>query len=279
LSAWPRAEREANASPLVSAGSLAGVSTAVSSPADARFAPCAVIPVYNHERAVGQVLAAVRAAGLPCVMVDDASGAECARELDRLAVADGEVSLVRLPVNLGKGGAVSAGLRAARERGFTHVLQIDADGQHAMGDISRFVQEGRAHPQSLVCGRPVFDEAMPKGRFYGRYLTHVFVWLNTLSFAIPDSMCGFRVYPLAPVLKLLDSARLGSRMDFDVEVLVRLHWRAVPMRWLDTRVSYPLDGVSHFRMVWDNVLMVRLQLKLLGGMLVRLPLLLWRKAR
>jgi glycosyltransferase involved in cell wall biosynthesis len=247
--------------------------------AEARFAPCAVIPVYNHERAVGKVLAAVRATGLPCVMVDDASGPECARELDRLTAADAEVSLVRLPVNLGKGGAVTAGLRAARERGFTHALQIDADGQHAVDDIARFIDEGRAYPQSLVCGRPVFDAAMPKGRFYGRYLTHVFVWLNTLSFDIPDSMCGFRMYPLAPVLKLVDGKRLGLRMDFDVEVLVRLHWRQVPMRWLPTRVSYPLDGVSHFRMVWDNVLMVRLQLKLFAGMLLRLPLLLWRKVR
>ncbi|MEP7244609.1 MAG: glycosyltransferase family 2 protein, partial [Gammaproteobacteria bacterium] len=220
-----------------------------------------------------------RAAGLPCVMVDDASSLECARELDRLAMADTEVSLVRLPVNLGKGGAVMAGLRAAHERGFTHALQIDADGQHAMSDITRFVAESRAHPEVLVCGRPVFDQAMPRGRFYGRYLTHVFVWLNTLSFDIPDSMCGFRMYPLAPVLQLVESSRLGSRMDFDVEVLVRLHWRGQPMRWLDTRVSYPLDGVSHFRMVWDNVLMVRLQVRLLAGMLLRLPLLLWRKIR
>ena len=245
----------------------------------AAFVPCAVIPVYNHERAVGKVVEAVRAAGLPCVLVDDASNEACARELDRLSAADPNVSLVRLPQNLGKGGAVTAGLRAARASGFTHALQIDADGQHALGDVARFIAEGRAHPESLICGRPVFDEAMPKGRFYGRYLTHWMVWLNTLSFAIPDSMCGFRVYPLASVLKLLDSTRLGSRMDFDVEVLVRLHWRGQPMRWLPTGVSYPLDGVSHFRMVWDNVLMVRVQLMLLGGMLVRSPLLLWRKIR
>lgn len=241
--------------------------------------PCAVIPVYNHERAVGKVVEAVRAAGLPCVLVDDASGPECARELDRLAAADSHVSLVRLPQNLGKGGAVTAGLRAARAAGFTHALQIDADGQHALGDVTRFIDEARAHPETLICGRPVFDKAMPKGRFYGRYLTHWMVWLNTLSFAIPDSMCGFRVYPLTSVLKLLDSTRLGSRMDFDVEVLVRLHWRAQPMRWLPTRVSYPMDGVSHFRLVWDNVLMVRVQLMLFLGMLARLPLLLWRKIR
>jgi glycosyltransferase involved in cell wall biosynthesis len=247
--------------------------------ASAAFVPCAVIPVYNHEHAVGKVLQAVRAAGLPCVLVDDASSETCARELDRLSAADPQVSLVRLPRNLGKGGAVTAGLRAARQHGFTHALQIDADGQHALGDIARFIEEARAHPEALVCGKPVFDAAMPRARFYGRYLSHWMVWLNTLSFDIPDSMCGFRVYPLASVLKLLDTTRLGSRMDFDVEVLVRLHWRGQPMRWLNTRVSYPLDGVSHFRLVWDNVLMVRLQALLLVGMLVRLPLLLWRKLR
>lgn len=245
----------------------------------AAFVPCAVIPVYNHEHAIGRVVEAVRAAGLPCVLVDDASNDSCARELDRLATLGSDVSLVRLPVNLGKGGAVTAGLRAAQKLGFTHALQIDADGQHALGDVRRFLAEAQAHPGTMVCGRPVFDAAMPKGRFYGRYLTHVFVWLNTLSLDIPDSMCGFRVYPLAPVLALLNSVRLGSRMDFDVEVLVRLHWRGQPMRWLDTRVSYPMDGVSHFRMVWDNVLMVRLQVKLFVGMLVRLPLLLWRTVR
>lgn len=245
----------------------------------ASFAPCAVIPVYDHEGAVGRVVEAVRVAGLPCVLVDDASGLACARELDRLAGLGPDVSLVRLPRNLGKGGAVTAGLRAARRLGFTHALQIDADGQHALGDVSRFLDDARTHPASMICGKPVFDADMPKGRFYGRYLTHIFVWLNTLSFDIPDSMCGFRVYPLEPVLALLNSASLGSRMDFDVEVLVRLHWRAMPMRWLDTRVSYPLDGVSHFRMVWDNVLMVRLQLRLFLGMLLRLPMLLWRKVR
>ena len=241
------------------------------------FVPCAVIPVYNHEHAVGRVVEAVRASGLPCVLVDDASSPECARVLDQLATLGPDISLVRLSHNLGKGGAVTAGLRAARDRGFTHALQIDADGQHALGDVARFLAEAQAHPGEMVCGQPIFDASMPKKRFYSRYLTHVFVWLNTLSFDIRDSMCGFRVYPLAPVLELLDHARLGSRMDFDVEVLVRLHWRGLRMRWLPTRVSYPLDGVSHFRMVWDNVLMVRLQIKLFLGMLVRLPLLLWRK--
>ena len=93
-----------------------------------------------------------------------------------------------------------AGFSAAWQRGYSHALQIDADGQHALGDISTFIEEARRHPQALICGRPVFDRSMPAVRPYGRYLTHGLVWLNTLSFSIPDSMCGFRVYPLAPVI-------------------------------------------------------------------------------
>lgn len=246
---------------------------------DAAFAPCAVIPVYDHERAVGRVVEALRAVPLPCILVDDGSGPACARELDRIAAALPEVALVRLPRNVGKGGAVSAGLRAALAHGYTHALQVDADGQHALADVRRFLEEGRAHPDSLVCGRPVFDASIPASRRYGRMLTHAFVWMWTFSLDIPDAMCGFRLYPLRPVVELLDRARLGSRMDFDVEILVRLHWRGQPMRWIDTVVSYPLDGLSHYRVFRDNLLMACMYARLLPGMLLRAPLLLWRRLR
>ncbi|MGH8229095.1 MAG: glycosyltransferase family 2 protein [Steroidobacteraceae bacterium] len=241
------------------------------------FIPCAVIPVYDHGRTVGRVLGAVRAAGLPAFLVDDGSEAACARELERLAAATSGTVLLRLPENRGKGSAVIAGFEAAAASGCTHALQVDADGQHSLEDIPRFVAEARAHPQALVCGRPLFDASMPALRRYGRYLTHALVWLETLSLEIPDSLCGFRVYPLAAVLRLLGEEHVGARMDFDVEVLVRLYWRKTPLRWLGTRVVYPADGVSHFRLLRDNARMVALQLRLLAGMLPRLPALLSRK--
>jgi hypothetical protein len=168
-------------------------------------------------------------------------------------------------------------MHAAHAQGFTHVVQIDADGQHALGDVRRFVEEARAFPDHVICARPVFDASIPKIRYYGRYLTHAMAWLETLSFDIIDSMCGFRVYPLSAALALLKQRSVGARMDFDTEILVRLCWRRVPMRWLDTRVSYPLDGVSHFRMFFDNVRMTSLHVRLTVGMLLRLPLLLHRK--
>lgn len=241
------------------------------------FAPCVVIPVYNHEHAIGAVVGGIRAQGMPMVLVDDGSSQACADVLQQLSTT-ADVLLVRHERNCGKGAAVSTGLRTARERGYTHAAQIDADGQHTVSDLRRFVEEARQHPDAVICGRPVFDAGIPRSRYYGRYLTHGLVWLETLSFELIDTMCGFRVYPLATTLALLDRGHVGPRMDFDTEVLVRLHWRGVRTRWLATQVRYPLDGVSHYRMFLDNVRMTSLHVRLLLGMLARLPLLLWRKA-
>lgn len=239
----------------------------------------AVIPCYNHPQTIGNMVNAVRAHGLHAVVVDDGSDAACARVLDDLAALHGDaMSLVRLAANEGKGGAVMAGLRQAAALGYSHALQIDADGQHDVNDIPRFIAISREHPAAVVCGQPIYDASVPKSRLYGRYATHIWVWINTLSLNIRDSMCGFRVYPLAPVIKLIDEVRLGRRMDFDSELLVRLHWRAVPLVSQPTRVRYPLDGISHFQMVRDNVLISRMHARMFVGMLVRLPVLLWRKA-
>jgi glycosyltransferase involved in cell wall biosynthesis len=235
-----------------------------------------VIPVYNHGEAVGAVAANVRASGLHCILVDDGSSADCAAVLDVLARAP-DVALVRLARNQGKGGAMMAGLRAAAAGGYSHALQIDADGQHDAADIPRFLARAAAEPAAVICGTPVYDESVPMGRLVGRYATHVWVWINSLSLEIRDSMCGFRVYPLAPVIQLFDEARLGRRMDFDPEVLVRLHWRGLRIVSIPTRVTYPQDGLSHFRLGLDNWLIAKMHTRLAVGMLLRSPFLLWRR--
>lgn len=240
--------------------------------------PCAVIPVYNHETAITTVVEAVLGSGLPCILVDDASAPSCAKVLDRLALRE-KVFLIRLAANQGKGGAVMTGLREAARLGFTHALQVDADGQHDLQDIGTFIEQSRAHPEAIICGYPQYDASVPKGRLCARYLTHVMVWINTLSLQIRDSMCGFRVYPLPPVLDLIDSAKIGKRMDFDSDILVRLAWRNQPMLWRPTRVHYPLDGVSHFRLLHDNVLISSMHTRLFFGMLLRAPAMLWQRWR
>lgn len=239
---------------------------------------CVVIPVYNHGAAIGAVVAAVRRHGLPCLMVDDGSEPGCAGTIRQLAAAgDDGVRAIRLEVNEGKGGAMMAGFREAARLGYSHALQIDADGQHDGDDLPRFAALAAQHPAAVICGTPVYDDSVPKGRLYGRYATHVWVWINTLSFAIQDSMCGFRVYPLAPTIALIDSVAIGKRMDFDVEILVRLYWRGIAIVNQPTRVRYPTDGVSHFRLWRDNLMISRMHAKLFFGMLLRLPVLLWRK--
>jgi glycosyltransferase involved in cell wall biosynthesis len=238
-----------------------------------------VIPVYNHEHAVPAVAANLRAHGLPVVLVDDGSNDACRLALERLSAETG-APLVRLAINGGKGAAVIAGLRRALELGYTHALQVDADGQHDLRDVPKFLAAARAEPAAVICGRPVFDESIPKVRFISRYITHVLVWLQTLSVSrVRDSMCGFRLYPLKTVLQVVDHDGVGRRMDFDVELLVKLVWRGRTLRWIDTRVSYPTDGISHFRMLYDNLRLAGMHVRLVLGMLWRAPLLVWRRMR
>ncbi|MGB3394459.1 MAG: glycosyltransferase family 2 protein [Stenotrophomonas sp.] len=242
------------------------------------FAPLVVIPVYDHEHAIAAVVDGVRSAGLPCLLVDDGSRASCAAVLQTLAQQPG-VDLLRLDVNQGKGGAILAGFAEAARRGYSHVLQIDADGQHDTGDLPRFIAAARQQPQAVICGIPAYDASVPKARLYGRYLTHVWVWINTLSLHLRDSMCGFRVYPLPPVLRLVAEETIGRRMDFDSEILVRLYWRQVPVQHFSTRVTYPADGVSHFDALADNLRISRMHARLFFGMLRRAPRLLWQRRR
>lgn len=239
---------------------------------------CAVIPVYNHGGTVGAVAAKLRAQGLPVLLVDDGSETATAAQLDALAGQEG-IQLLRLPHNQGKGAAVIAGMRRAAEQGYTHGLQIDADGQHDALDASRFVAAAEAAPTALICGCPVYDESVPRARLYGRYATHIWVWINTLSFAVRDSMCGFRIYPLATTLPQLAHASMGRRMDFDTEIAVRLVWAGVPVVNQPTRVHYPVGGISHFRVWRDNVLISAMHTRLFFGMLLRSPILLARKLR
>jgi glycosyltransferase involved in cell wall biosynthesis len=247
---------------------------------NAGFHPAVLIPVYNHEHAIGPTLDAVLAQGCTVLLIDDGSDEACARVLVELCERHADrVELLRLAQNGGKGAAVKAGLRALLATGYSHGLQVDADGQHDIDDLPRLLAAARQYPQSLVSGYPEYAADTPRIRFYARYLTHVWVWINTLSFDIRDTMCGFRVYPLAAVVAMLEQEPCGDRMDFDPEVMVRWHWRGGHVIGLSTRVSYPLDGVSHFDVIKDNFRITRMHARLFFGMLLRLPVILGRRIR
>lgn len=227
---------------------------------------CLVIPAYNHTQALASFLNDLRPYGLPCILIDDASDDSGA--IDRLACRDASwIRLIRHDQNQGKGAAVVTGAREALNSGYTHILQIDADGQHAHQDIPRFLAAAEAQPEAVICGVPIFDESAPVSRRWGRLMTNFWIWINTLSFEIKDGLCGFRVYPLAPLLELARQARLGKGMEFDLEVLVRLKWRGLSIICVPTPIRYPIDGRSNFKLGRDNWRISSMHARLFFGML------------
>jgi glycosyltransferase involved in cell wall biosynthesis len=239
-----------------------------------------IVPFYNHEHAIQRTVAALKPHGLPCWLVDDGSDARCAPVLDAIARSESSwLTLIRCPVNRGKGIAVVAGFGAAQQAGCTHALQIDADGQHDFAAIPQIAELANRHPDAIVTGVPVFDASAPASRRIGRKLTTLWVRINTLSSRIEDAMCGFRVYPLEPIMNLARRGSVGSRMEFDPEILVRAVWAGVPVVSMPTSVVYPDDGVSHFKMWRDNVRISWMHTRLFFGMLRRAPVLLTRRLR
>ncbi|MCF6255589.1 MAG: glycosyltransferase family 2 protein [Gammaproteobacteria bacterium] len=238
------------------------------------FNPCIIIPTYNHHRYIHTVIDGL-GQDIPCLIIDDGSISPCREILQDLARERPWVELVRLQQNQGKGIAVTTGLKHAYQQGFSHALQIDADGQHDTNDLPRFLSLAKKHPLAIIAGVRRYEEMPPKRR-YGRMITDFWVWINTLSFTIKDSMCGYRLYPLAETMPLISDTAVGQRMDFDTDILVRLYWRGIAVEQLETRIHYHHDGVSHFDMLRDNLRISKMHTRLFFGMLVRLPVLMAR---
>ena len=233
------------------------------------FRPCVIIPVFNHKNHIENTVRHINRLQVPCVLVNDGSRPDCSRVL--MAIAEsGSARLIEHPANRGKGDAIHSGLKLARQLEFTHALQIDADGQHNLDDIQRFFDVAQANPEALVNGVPIFDDSIPKARYYGRKLTTFLVEVHTLSRDIGDAMCGFRVYPVITTLNTIDRYQPGDRMEFDLEIIVRMHSQKVPIINLETKVIYPDDGSSAFRMFRDNARISYAHSRLLFGMIFKL---------
>ncbi|MGZ5133382.1 MAG: glycosyltransferase family 2 protein [Caldimonas sp.] len=240
-----------------------------------------VIPSYNTGPTVYSTVRAARAAWTPVWVVVDGSDDGTAEGLRELAAGDPGLRVEVLPVNSGKGAAVLQALQAARAAGFTHALTMDSDGQHPAELIRAFMRDSQAQPDAMILGRPVFDASAPLLRVRGRRVSNWWTNLETLGAGIDDSLYGFRVYPIAPLVEVMRGQRWMRRFDFDTEAVVRLAWRSVrpinvaaPVKYL----SAAEGGVSHFRYGRDNVLLTWMHLRLMAGFLLRLPSLLARRA-
>lgn len=238
-----------------------------------------IIPVYRHGSTLGQVVQQLLPLGLPLIVIDDGNSEKDRAYIHAVEQSSPLVHTVRREKNGGKGRAFSDGVRKAQELGLTHIFQVDADGQHDTGVCADFLAASQEQPDAIICGCPRFDESAPAARRKGREFSNAWARIVSWNTDIRDVLCGFRIYPLAPCIRLLDShAYLSPRMGFDTDILVRLLWQGLPLVNKDVRVSYPADGISNFRMVRDNIGISLTYTRLCVGMLLRIPLLLARLA-
>lgn len=233
------------------------------------FRPCVVIPTYDNPLTIGRVVRAAAGYVGEVVVVDDGSAEPAHRVIDELAAA-GLARVRRSERNRGKGAAVATGFALASGLGYTHAFQIDGDAQHDLDCIPKFLAAAAAEPGALVAGYPVFDQSAPNLRRSARQIARFWVDLETGGAVVTDPMTGFRVYPLDAALAC---GPLGAGMEFDIEIAVRMVWAGVPVVNLPVGVRYlsrEEGGVSHFRMVQDNVRITWLHTRLTTAAL-------WRK--
>lgn len=226
------------------------------------FRPAILIPTYDNPGTIRDVVMRVRAFLPDVVVIDDASGEANRRAVEALG-EEGLAITHRRPQNGGKGAAVKTGFEVAKAHGFTHALQVDADGQHALEDIPRMLELGRERPEACVLGQPIFDETAPRHRMFLRAITIFWTRLEVGGGAVGDPLCGFRLYPIEASLR---TQTPGDRMDFDPEIVVRLAWAGVPFLHLPTKVRYftrEEGGVSHWRAFEDNWLISKMHSRLM----------------
>lgn len=223
---------------------------------------CIVIPCYQHSSHLRKILAFLQKYELETIVVNDGSDDFHSQNIEEVCNDYSNVFLITHQSNQGKGASVISALDYAKHRGFTHAIQIDSDGQHNLEKISDLISLSNAHPTAVISGFPIFDDNAPLGRKIGRWLTHIWVWIETLSTSIKDSMCGFRIYPVDKTLAIAQKSKIGLRMEFDIEILVRLYWAGIETIQLPVEVTYPENGYSNFRLLRDNCLITKMHTKL-----------------
>ena len=238
-----------------------------------------LIPSYNPGGKALETVRAARAQWDPVWVIVDGSTDGSAEKLCALTSTDPGLRVLVRERNGGKGAALLDGLIAAQRAGFTHALTMDADGQHPAERIGAFMSASAAAPRAMILGDPVFDGSAPRLRVRGRRIANWCTNLETLWAGVRDTLFGFRVYPITPLIEVMQRSRWMRRFDFDPEAVVRLSWRGVPLVNLPAPVRYfttEEGGVSHFHYWRDNVLLIAMYLRLCAGFLVRLP---WLGAR
>ena len=208
---------------------------------------CAVIPTFNNAGTIADVVTRVAAQMDDIIVVVDGSTDATRDVLGALQVP---FTLIDLPVNRGKGAALRQGLQKAREMGFTHVLTIDADGQHLPEEIPLLYRAHTVHPDAIIVGSRVLKQKnMPaKNTFANRFSNFWFAVQTGLR--LPDTQSGLRIYPLH---RLHGERLMTARYEAELTLLVFSAWANTPVIPVPVRAYYPPveERVSHFRPAYD----------------------------
>lgn len=224
-----------------------------------------LIPSYNTGSKVLETVKDALAVWDPVWVVVDGSDDGSGEKLEALAKTEPNLRVFRLARNQGKGAALLHGFDEAEAHGYTHILCMDADGQHPADMIPDYMSLSMAMPGRMILGKPIFDDTAPRIRVNGRKLSNFWVNVETLWDGIGDSLFGMRVYPVTDLIKIMKNIRWARRYDFDAEIAVRLSWRGVRPVNIPTPVKYLTaeeGGVSHFKYGRDNVLITWMHIRL-----------------
>ncbi len=206
-----------------------------------------VIPVFNHGATLRRVVEGALVAHPDVLVVDDGS-----MDNGYDTIADLPVAVVRHKTNRGKGAAILTAAGEAARLGKSHIITLDADGQHYPTDIPAFIRAIRAEPRAVIIGARRFDGPnIPGSSKFGRKFSNFWLRIQT-GVRLSDVQCGFRAYPVV----IFEALKLRERrFAFEVEVLVKAAWAGYPLRDVDIDVHYPEPDkrISHFHALRDNV--------------------------
>ncbi|SHI70717.1 hypothetical protein SAMN05660830_00726 [Halodesulfovibrio aestuarii] len=229
--------------------------------------PLIVIPVFNHREELSRVAIEALEHG-DVLIVDDGSTDGVSADIASLAV-----QCIRHSKNRGKGAAILTAAAYAREHGYTHIVTIDADGQHLTADLPKFFVAIEANPDSVAVGVRDFSNAknrnIPGSATFGRAFSNFWFRVQTGEKGL-DTQSGFRAYPVGLLQELSFSE---SRYSFEIEVLVKAVWAGLSIQWLPIHVHYPEPEkrVSHLHRVKDNILISWLNTRLTMRAVLPIP--------
>jgi glycosyltransferase involved in cell wall biosynthesis len=232
-----------------------------------------ILPSYNSGSLLVPTAQAALAYSWPVWVILDGSTDHSVEEITGLEQKESSLRVIRLKENQGKGGACLVAMQEALAAGFSHALIMDSDGQHPADKIPEFMAISGRYPEAMILGEPIFGAEAPPERVKGRTIGNGFSHLETLWGGINDSLFGFRLYPLAPAVRIMEAIRTARRFDFDTELAVRLFWAGVRPINRPVPVFYPprqQGGVTHFRYLRDNLLLVSTHTRLIVLLFPRL---------